>query len=127
MSHLTKITQVKITSLDLLTKACRNLGIDLDQTKKTYKSYYTDEIKADAVIVDKEGGEAAVVKTEDNSYEIQWDSYRNSLKAVIGGNCEKLTHAYSVEAVLTQANSIGMVSSVNTQEDGSTVVVGCFL
>ena len=127
MSHLSKVSNIKLTDLALLEKACRSLGVDLDRSKKTYKSYYTEEIETAACIVDKEGGEAAVVKTENAGYEIQWDSYGNSLKAVIGGNCEKLTHAYSVEAVLAQANSIGMVSSVNTREDGSTVVVGCFL
>lgn len=126
MSNLSKITGVVITDLSLLSKACSNLGLELNLSKKTYKSKWISEIKCDAVVQGKEQGEAAIVHT-DNGYEIQWDSYSNSLRKVVGNKCEKLNREYSTQAVLKQAETVGMVNSIMTQEDGTVVVQGVFV
>lgn len=127
MSNLSKIMGIVLTDLDLLAKACNNLGLELNLSKKTYKSHWISEISCEAVVHDKQGGEAAIVGTGNGKYEIQWDSYGNSLKKVIGGKCEKLCREYSTQAVIKQAHTVGMVNSVVTQENGSVVVEGVFL
>jgi hypothetical protein len=127
MSHLSSV-ELTITNLDILTKACENLGLTLNRSKKTYKSYWTPEIDCDAVIQDQEGGEAAIISKKDNTgYDLQWDSYQNSLLSKIGENCGHLNHAYGVEAVIQQANSVGIINSVEPQLDGSTIVQGVFI
>lgn len=126
MSHIEKISNVEITDLSILKKACDNLGLELDITKKTYKSAWTDELECSAVIVGKQNGEAALVQT-DSGYEIQWDNYHNSLAEVIGDKCEILCREYTTEAVIQQANTVGMVDSVETQEDGSVILQGVYL
>lgn len=127
MSHISKVTGVAITDLSLLNKACQSLGLFLDTEKKTYKSNWTDKIDCAAVVSNKEGtGEAAIVQT-DKGYEIQWDSYHNPLKDVIGNNCETICRNYATEAVLQQAGMAGMVNSTKIQEDGSVIVEGVFI
>lgn len=128
MSHISTINAVRITSLDILSKACNSLNLILDLNRHTYKSDWTDQIDyAAAIITDSVEGEAAVVKNKEGSYEIQWDNYRNSLAEVIGKECEKLTAQYTVEAVVQQASQVGMVNSIQTKENGSTVIQGVFL
>lgn len=126
MSHISRITGVKITDLSLLAEACEKLGLYLNQTKKTYSSSWTDELDCVAVVQSSNGGEAAIVKT-DEGYEIQWDSYSNPLRNIIGSKCEKLLQGYSEQAVLQQVNFIGMVNSVERTEDDCIVIKGCFL
>ncbi len=126
MSNLSKITGVVITDLTLLSKACGNLGLVLDASKKTYSSDWIDEISCSAVVRDVEGGEAAIVHIG-KGYEIQWDSYQNSLRSVVGQKAEKLCREYSVQAVLKQASTVGMVNLVKAQEDGSVIVQGVFV
>lgn len=127
MSHISKVTGVVITDLFLLAKACQSLGLSLDTTKKTYKSNWTEKIDCAAVVSNnEETGEAAIVQTE-KGYEIQWDSYHNSLRDVIGNNCETICRSYATEAVLQQAGMAGMVNSTEIQEDGSVVIEGVFI
>lgn len=126
MSHIERISKIEIMDLSILKTACENLGLELDITRKTYKSAWTDELECSAVISDKQKGEAAIVQT-DTGYEIQWDNYRNSLAGVIGDKCEILCREYTTEAVIQQANTVGMVDSVETQEDGSVILQGVYL
>lgn len=128
MSHLSNVDNITITDLDILTKACEGLSLTLDRKQKSYSSSWTDKIDCDAVIRDKTEGEAAVVAKKDSAgYDISWDKYQNSLRDKIGEKCNLLGRAYSVEAVIKQANAIGMVNSVETQVDGSVIVQGVFI
>jgi len=126
MSCIERISNIEITDLSILKKACENLDLYLDVTQKTYISAWTSEIECIAVVTNNRGGEAAIVQTLEG-YEIQWDNYRNQLSEVIGDKCEKLCREYTTEAVIQQANTVGMVDFVEIQEDGSVVLQGVYL
>lgn len=126
MSNIERISNVQIKDLSILGKVCEKLGLILDLTRKTYKSKWADEITCAAVITDKQHGEAALVRRNDG-YELQIDSYRNSLSAIIGDRCELLARDYVTEAVIEQVNSVGMLESVEITEDGSVVLQGVYL
>ena len=128
MSHWMKIDGVQITNLDILKKACENLGLELDENKKTHRSGYAGEIKCEAVVKDKKGGEAALVhNTKSQDMSIQWDAYGNSLAQAIGREAELLTREYATEVVKAQVSQVGMLTDQQVQADGSVVLQGVFV
>ena len=128
MSHIERISNIAITDLSLLEKACEVLGLKLDRTRNIIKSeYWSEDVECSAIVTDKDGGEAALVMREGGGYELQIDSYNNSLAKIIGTRCERLCREYTIEAVVQQAGTVGMVNSRETLEDGSVVLQGVYL
>lgn len=87
----------EITDLEVLAKACKRLGLQIDVNKKQAKYYAGQQFNCDAVISSKDSTyEIAVIKKGKN-YEIQADLYDSRLREIVGNNAGKLSQAYQIE------------------------------
>lgn len=124
MSHWMRIA-MKVRDLQALARACNNLGLSYNQ-KEQVTSRWAGKLDSVASITDEKGGMAAVVQKEDG-YELSIDEYRNSLVKTVGRECSLLTREYTTEVVKQEIANVGLVNSVNVQENGSVVVQGVFV
>lgn len=87
----------KITDLEVLSKACKRLGLTLNVNQKQAKYYAGQKMDCDAVISSKESTYEIAVLKKDNGYEIQADLYDSRLREIVGNNAGKLSQAYQIE------------------------------
>jgi hypothetical protein len=98
MSHMVVMDMPEIKDLDILSKACKRLGLTLDVNKKQASYYAGQNMKCDAVISAGKSAsyEIALVK-KGNSYEVQADLFDTRLQNMVGAKCGKLSQAYQIE------------------------------
>ena len=103
MSHLAKIELI-IKNLDALKQACRDLGFIYDPNLTSFKSYYGDNPCHSAIRIVGCDYEIGVIKENDNTYSLHWDSWHEGgLTPVIGLNAGVIKQAYTIEAVKREA------------------------
>lgn len=117
--------KVAVKDLSALERACKNLGLSYER-KEQVTSRYAGKLNSVAEITDEKGGMAAVVR-KDDSFALSIDEYCNSLTKVVGRNCSLLTREYTTEVVREEIGHVGMLNSVETQDDGSVVLTGIFV
>ncbi len=87
----------EITDLEVLSKACKRLGLQLDVNKKQAKYYAGQQLNCDAVISSKDSTYEIAVLKKGKNYEIQADLYDSRLREIVGNNAGKLSQAYQIE------------------------------
>lgn len=87
----------EITDLEVLSKACKRLGLQLDANKKQAKYYAGQQLNCDAVISSKDSTYEIAVLKKGKNYEIQADLYDSRLREIVGNNAGKLSQAYQIE------------------------------
>lgn len=121
MSHISKI-ELEIKSLDTLIEACTKLGFQFVKDQKTYVWYgrwvgdsplpegvnKEDLGRCDhAIKVPGCSYEIGVVRRQNGSYQLLWDSWESKLRLAIGQNASILKQAYTTEVVRQQAKLKG--------------------
>ena len=97
MSHMVVMNMPEITDLEVLSKACKRLGLQLDVNKKQAKYYAGQQLNCDAVISSKDSTYEIAVLKKGKNYEIQADLYDSRLREIVGNNAGKLSQAYQIE------------------------------
>jgi hypothetical protein len=116
---------MQMKDLNILKKACENMGLSFVDTKSV-TSQYAGKTDALGRISDGKGGEAAVVKSGEG-YALQIDEWNNPLVDVVGSNCANLTREYTMELCKEQAAQVGLINSQEVQQDGSVILQGVFI
>lgn len=117
--------KMQIKDLNALERACKNLGLSYEK-KEQVTSRWAGKLDSVAEITDEKGGMAAVVQKEEG-YGLSIDEWANSLVPVVGKGCSLLTREYTTEVVREEIGHVGMLNSVETQDDGSVVLQGVFV
>jgi isocitrate/isopropylmalate dehydrogenase len=108
MSHLSK-GKCKIKDLFTLREVAKEMGLKVVE-KKELQGDYIGNIKCEFVVSDGEGGELAIVESEQsNEYEIQMDNYYNSICDTVGKNGNLLSREYITEVHKKEAQLLGGV------------------
>lgn len=103
MSHLSKI-ELQVTDLDSLSKACRQIGLNLVRGKKTFKWFNGNGECEHAISVPNADYEIGLVSGEAlGSYELQTDYWDKGVEAAIGKNGGLLKQRYAVERTKAEA------------------------
>ena len=120
MSHWTK-SNVEIKDLAKVAKAAQALGCKVEQGDLKFKSRWAGTVDAQMIITGPQGGQCAIVKSEDGqSFQTIIDSYHNPIAGIVGNNCETLCRDYTSEVVRSQAMMMGgVVTSDKVLQDGS--------
>ena len=107
MSHLVRqVNQagVEIKSLDLLSSACKKLGMTLHQDRKIAHYYGSSSAACDAVIeIPGCKSEIAVKKNADGTYGVEADHYYAEVTKALGKNSDSLFQRYRAEELIKQA------------------------
>jgi len=121
MSHMVKMTMPKIKNEETLKRACRNLGLVFDKTKKLATYYAGNKMKCDAVIsCPGSTYEIALTQTQDGSYDMQMDSYCPTLTKKVGKSAGLLSQQYQIEEHKRIARSMGKeIMSCKTLPNGT--------
>jgi len=101
MSHLAKI-ELEVTDLDSLSKACRQIGLNLVRGKTTFKWFNGDGECQHAIEIPGARYEIGLVYKEDK-YELQTDFFDRGIEAAIGKNGGLLKQKYAVERTRSEA------------------------
>lgn len=101
MSHLAKI-ELEVTDLDSLSKACRQIGLNLVRGKKTFKWFNGDGECQHAIEIPGARYEIGIVY-KDDKYELQTDFFDRGIEAAIGKNGGLLKQRYAVERTRSEA------------------------
>ena len=118
MSHLTKC-KTKITNLEILKQAAKNLGVEVTGRNSEYSSIYESEIYDATMVFSYKNGTAAVTKNKKDFYELIIDNYCNPIREKIGEDCSLLGREYTKLTVMQQAIFMGgVVTSTVTKENG---------
>lgn len=144
MSHVVTV-DIQVKNLTALRRACKRLGLDFHEGKKTFKwygrwmnDYHAPQAAATQGFDPKEFGkcehamsvsgnanayEAGIVKhPSGEGYALMWDFFGGQGKAlqdVIGADGGKLKQAYAAEVTKMQAEQYGRSYSEQTLKDGS--------
>ncbi len=103
MSHLSRI-ELQVTDLESLSKACRQIGLNLMRGKNTFKWFNGNGKCEHAITVPGADYEIGLVSNEeDGGYELQTDYWDKGMEAAIGKNGGLLKQRYAVERTKTEA------------------------
>lgn len=137
MSHISKI-ELEIKSLDALIEACTKLGFQFVKDQKTYVWYgrwvgdsplpqgvsKEDLGKCEhAIKVPGCSYEIGVVRNQNGSYQLLWDSWESKLRLAIGQNASVLKQAYTTEVVRQQAKLKGYRVIEKKMEKGVRLIL----
>lgn len=121
MSHISKIA-LEIKSLDALIEACRKLNFEFvrDQTTYTWYGRWVGDSPLPEGVDKKDLGtcdhaikvpgcsyEVGVLRKQNGSYTLLWDSWEAKLRLAIGNDAGILKQAYTTEVVRQQAKLKG--------------------
>lgn len=146
MSHVATVADVTIKSLSALEKACKELGLEFKEGKKTFKwfgRWVNDYNASDAAfkngvkpedygkcehavgVLGKDTYEIGLVKHPDGGWRMVYDNWQggNGLEKVAGKGCKKLIDEYSKEMMLETAKKQGYSASVQSLEGGGYEVL----
>jgi len=101
MSHIAKI-ELEVTDLDSLSKACRQIGLNLVRGKTSFKWYNGNGDCDHAIEVPGASYEIGLVLKEDK-YELQTDFWDKGIESAIGKNGGLLKQRYAVERTRSEA------------------------
>jgi len=101
MSHIAKI-ELEVTDLDSLSKACRQIGLNLVRGKTSFKWYNGNGVCDHAIEVPGASYEIGLVLKEDK-YELQTDFWDKGIESAIGKNGGLLKQRYAVERTRSEA------------------------
>ena len=105
MSHLATI-QLEVTDLDSISKACRQIGLNLIQGKTTFKWFNGDGECQHAIEVPGARYEIGLILNDDK-YELQTDFFDRGIEAAIGKNGGLLKQRYAIERTKSEAKRKG--------------------
>lgn len=103
MSHITKIKNVKVTNLDILERACSNLGVELRRGQDSFLNFAGRRSECSHAVVVPENDtayELGIVANDDGSFHFEMDNWDGGkgLCALVGLDASKLRQEYSAEA-----------------------------
>ena len=105
MSHLATI-ELEVKDLDALTKACKQIGINLVKDKKTFKWFNGDGECDHAITIPNASYEIGLV-SKNGKYELQTDFFDKAVEAAIGKQGGILKQKYAVERTKAEAKRKG--------------------
>lgn len=102
MSHISRI-EIEINDLQALKQACKVMGLNFCENKRTFQWYQGQGRCDHAISVPGARYEVGVI-AKDQSFELQWDDWHSGgLVQKLGQNACNLRKHYSLERVKNEA------------------------
>lgn len=105
MSHIAKI-ELEVTDLKSLSKACKQIGLNLITGKTSFKWYNGDKECSHAIEIPGADYEIGLVLKNDK-YELLTDFWDKGIEKAIGKNGGLLKQRYAVERTKSEASKKG--------------------